>query len=81
MPTIEYNSELTKIIREQLKLSQEKLSHLLEVALYTVQRWEYGTSQPRANHLGMIYDLAAENGIRKLPMYKKDGIEMMIKIT
>lgn len=80
MPNIQYNPQLTKTIREQLHLTQRDLSDLLDVAPYTIQRWEYGTSQPRANHLGIIHDIAAQNDIGYLPMFKKDDKVVLFEL-
>ena len=39
-------SDKVKIVREQLKLSQEKLAVMLGVSFATVNRWEKGRAMP-----------------------------------
>tara|TARA_Y100000310_G_scaffold304960_1_gene344635 strand:- start:410 stop:640 length:231 start_codon:yes stop_codon:yes gene_type:complete len=53
----------------------------MDVASYTVQRWEYGSSQPRANHLGILYDISAQNGLTDLPIWKRGEEVVAIKIA
>ena len=80
MVKIEYNPDLTKDVRSKLNLTQNELSDLVGVSMYCVQRWEYGKSNPRANHLGIIYDIAAQNELNSLPVWKKDGELVVLPI-
>ena len=46
---------------------------MVDVATNTIGWWKRGESQPKANYLGILYDIAAQNGMDEFPFYVKDG--------
>lgn len=52
-----------KIVRETLKISQEKMAQLLDVSFSTVNRWEQGKSLPSYAAMQKFGALCKENGI------------------
>lgn len=56
-------AEKVKMVRKQLKLSQEKLAAKLGVSFSTVNRWEKGHSFPSYMAQTQFEQLCRENGI------------------
>lgn len=52
-----------KIVRENLKISQEKLAQLLGVSFSTVNRWEQGKALPSYTAMQAFSTLCKEHGI------------------
>ncbi len=47
-----------KEIREKLGLTQEQFAHKMQVAAYTIRRWESGKSEPQQIHQQQLDRLA-----------------------
>ena len=77
---VKYNKDLTKVLRTELDLSQRDLGDLVGVSSYTIQRWEYGQSIPRANHLGVLYHIAAQNSVSEVPLWVRDKNPVFVPI-
>lgn len=56
-------AEKVKMVRKELKLSQEKLAARLGVSFSTVNRWEKGHSFPSYIAQRQFEQLCKENGI------------------
>jgi DNA-binding transcriptional regulator YiaG len=50
-------------LRADLGMSQRQFANNLGVPHATVYRWEGGVSQPNANNLGQMHDLAVQSGL------------------
>jgi hypothetical protein len=56
-------SEMIKLIREKLLLTQQELAELLGVSFVTVNRWENGVHEPTMKVKRKIKELMIKNNI------------------
>lgn len=56
-------AEKVKIVRENLKISQEKMAQLLGVSFSTVNRWEQGKALPSYATIQKFNALCKEHAI------------------
>lgn len=54
---MEYNIELIKKLREELKISQSELARRLGVNHSTVWKWEHGKEKPSLNNFIKLVNL------------------------
>ncbi len=52
-----------KEIRQKLGLTQEQFAHKLQVAAFTVRRWESGKTKPHRIHQRQLNRLAKKLGV------------------
>jgi len=58
-----FDSKSVQHIRSGLGFTQRDFAKHMGVTQSTVHRWESGVSQPNANHLGQMHDLAIGQGL------------------
>jgi transcriptional regulator with XRE-family HTH domain len=68
-----YNSELTRIIRTELSLSQFKFGVLIGRTPQTVHNWENGRHNPDFDTIDLLYEVCCHNGINDFPCYKNSA--------
>ena len=58
-------SEIIKLIRQELRITQEELAHELNVSFSTVNRWENGPRIPAKLTIRCIIDFCRNNSVDK----------------
>ena len=56
-------SEIVKMVREKMNMSQEDLARALNVSFATINRWENGKTHPNKMAKHVFMSFCEENGI------------------
>ena len=67
-------SEIVKVVRKELGMSQEELAHNLKISFSTVNRWENGKTHPNKMALSVFSDFCKKRGVNlRAIMDKNEG--------